>query len=168
MENNIYSPPESNLETEKDSEHEVSLASRWSRLGASLIDTITIMPILLPLMYFTGGFDGIAEGKQPSMTYSLVFGLVGIVIFMLIHGYFLISNGQTLGKKALNIKIVTIDDQHAGISTLAKRYGFYWFIPQIPVIGQIINMVNVLFIFGKSKRCIHDLVGGTKVVQVNT
>jgi uncharacterized RDD family membrane protein YckC len=36
---------------------------------------------------------------------------------------------------------------------------------QIPVVGQIFSFINILFIFTKEKRCIHDLVAKTKVVQ---
>ena len=116
-------------------------------------------------MYFTGGFDDISEGIEPSLFYTLAISLVGVALFLLIHGKFLVRDGQTLGKKALNIKIVTVAGQHADVTTLAKRYGFSWLIPLIPVIGPIINMVNILFIFTKSKRCLHDHVGGTKVIN---
>jgi uncharacterized RDD family membrane protein YckC len=154
-------------EAAMDVENTNILASRWSRLWASLIDALTIIPITIPLMYFTGGFDGISEGIEPSLTYTLVMGLVGISIFLIIHGKFIVRDGQTLGKKTQNIKIVTTEGLHPDISVLAKRYGFYWGVSLIPVIGQLISMVNILFIFSKSKKCIHDHVGGTKVIVVN-
>jgi len=143
------------------------LASRWSRLWASLIDCLTIAPITILLMYYSAGFDGVLEGIEPSQAYTLTIALISTVIFLIIHGKFIVRDGQTLGKKAQNIKIVTTAGQHADIPVLAKRYGFYWCIPQIPVIGAIINIVNILFIFSKSKRCLHDYVGGTKVVIAN-
>lgn len=143
------------------------LASRWDRLGASFIDGLTIIPITMPLMYFTGGFDGISEGIEPSLSYTLALSLASTVIFLLIHGKFLVRDGQTVGKKIQHIKIVTVAGQHANVSVLAKRYGFSWCISLIPVIGPIINMLNILFIFTKSKRCLHDHVGGTKVIDAN-
>lgn len=146
---------------------ESSLASRWSRLWASLIDALTIAPITIPLMYFTGGFEGVSKGSQPPLSYALAMAFISTAIFLVIHGKFMVQDGQTLGKKLFNIKIVTISGQHASIPVLAKRYGFYWVIPQIPAIGPLINLVNILFIFGKSKRCLHDYVGGTKVITAN-
>ena len=143
------------------------LASRWSRLGAAIIDGLTMIPITLPLMYFTGGFDDISKGIEPSVSYFLALSIAGMAVFLLIHGKFLVRDGQTLGKKVLNIKIVTLAGRHADVPTLAKRYGFSWLIPLIPVIGPIINMVNILFIFTKSKRCLHDHVGETKVINSN-
>lgn len=165
MEKTFNSSDDSNKITKKIDNSD--LASRWDRLWASLIDVLTIIPITIPLMYFTGGFEGISEGVQPSLSYALTMALISTLIFLAIHGKFIVQDGQTLGKKVLNIKIVTVSGQHASIPFLAKRYGFFWVIPQIPAIGPLINIVNILFIFGKSKRCLHDYVGGTKVIIAN-
>ena len=35
----------------------------------------------------------------------------------------------------------------------------------IPCLGAIYALVNVLFIFGDERRCLHDLIAGTKVVE---
>ena len=164
MENNVYTSPESNLHVEPTAEG--LLAGRWSRLWASMIDGLTMIPFMLPLMYYTGGFDGIKEGVQPSFVYSVMITLVAGLLFFVVHGKFMLADGQTLGKKALGIKIVTIGGHHADALTLAKRYGFYWFLPLIPVVGQLINLINILFVFSKSKRCLHDHSGGTKVIDV--
>jgi uncharacterized RDD family membrane protein YckC len=168
MEENIYTPPKSELETHDPSVDGRQLASRWSRLGACLLDALTVLPITLPLMYFTGGFEGAMNGVQPSMLYSLAITLAGVVWFLLIHGYFIVRDGQTLGKKALGIGIVTLDGKLAPISLLAARYGFYWLTPIIPIIGSILSLVNAVFIFSKTKRCLHDRIGGTKVVRVDS
>lgn len=143
------------------------LATRGSRFSASIIDAITVTPIVWLIMYFTGGYDGFAEGQLPSLLYTLTFGLIGTATFLLIHGKLLLRDGQTWGKRLENIKIVTIEDKHANLSTLSKRYVFYWGLPLIPIVGHFISMINILFIFSKSKRCIHDYIGNTKVVQAN-
>jgi uncharacterized RDD family membrane protein YckC len=36
----------------------------------------------------------------------------------------------------------------------------------IPVIGPYLSLVDVVFIFGSERRCIHDRLAGTKVVKV--
>ncbi|MFT2089957.1 RDD family protein [Paraglaciecola sp. 2405UD69-4] len=166
MENEIYKSPEAELVPQVD-DIDNELASRGARFLASIIDSLTILPISLTIMYLTGGFEGIAEGQQLSILYTLTLALVSTVIFLLIHGKIMLRDGQTWGKKSQSIKIVTVDGEHADLKTLAKRYGFYWVIPQIPLVGQFINLVNVLFIFSKSKRCIHDHVGGTKVIKAH-
>lgn len=165
MEEDIYSPPNSRLGI--DNIEDGALASRWKRFWAALIDTLTIIPFTIPLMYFTGGFDGMSKGIQPSLSYTLIMAIVGAVIFLLIHGKIIVRDGQTWGKKAQAIKIVTTGGQHPSVQILAKRYGFFWCAPQIPVVGPFVNIINILFIFSKSKRCIHDHIAGTKVVEAN-
>ena len=162
MEKNIYSAPESNLEN-NDSSESVD-ATRISRLLASFVDGLTILPFTAALMYFTGGFDGFKEGVQPSFSYTLIMGLIGIGIFVLMHGKIMIRDGQTWGKKAFNIKMVSLDGSNVTGAMLLKRYSFYWLVPQVPVAGQILSMINILFIFGKTKRCLHDYIAGTRVV----
>jgi len=164
MENEIYKSPKAELETNL-IENETKLATRSSRFFAATIDTFTIMPVMILITYFTGGFEGIADGHQPPLQYSLILALVYTALFLLVHGKIMLRDGQTWGKKALNIKIVTVDGDHVSLSTLAKRYGFYWGLPLVPVGGQFINLASILFIFSKPRRCFHDYVGGTIVVQ---
>lgn len=164
MENNIYESPKSKLVDDFEPLEDGIIATRWSRFGAYFIDTlIMIVPILL-CMRLTGGLDG----EEQSVLYSVVIGVMGIVIFLLVHSYFLIRDGQTVGKKVLGIKIVTLDNRLPSIPTLVKRYVFYFAVPSIPYVGPALQLVNVLFIFSQSKRCVHDHFGGTKVVYVNT
>jgi hypothetical protein len=40
-------------------------------------------------------------------------------------------------------------------------------LPLVPFLGGLVALVDVLFIFGPSKRCLHDLVAGTKVVEAD-
>ncbi|MBX2858435.1 MAG: RDD family protein [Cellvibrionaceae bacterium] len=163
MENNVYSTPESEL-ISKEEEH-AELASRWSRLGAALVDAIIMIPISITLMYFTGGFDVLQTGTEPGIIYNFMIGIANLIFYMLINGRFLLANGQTLGKKLLNIKIVSVDGKKAELNHLLKRYGFYFFIALFPVVGPLLSLVNILFVFSKSKRCLHDLVAGTHVVK---
>lgn len=142
------------------------LASRWDRLWAALIDGFIMLAVCMPVMYFTGGMDGMAEGVQPSLGYSLLMSLMGIVVFLIFNGKLLATAGQTIGKRVLKIKIVTLSDELPSVKDhLLKRYAVYFLVGQVPFIGQILSLVEVALIFGKDKRCGHDLAGGTKVVK---
>jgi len=163
MEENIYKSPESEINVNSNNEPE--LATRGRRLWASMIDGFTIAIVTIPAMYFTGGFDGISEGVKPAFTYTLLFGLLGIIIFFMINLKSLKTTGQTLGKKVAGIKVVTQDGELPTLRKhFLKRYSVYFVPGQIPVVGQILSTLNILFIFGKNKRCVHDIAAGTKVV----
>lgn len=144
----------------------ITAASRGDRLGAALIDGLIMTAIVMPFMYLTGAFDNISNGIQPSFTYSLLMGLIGIIFFILINGKLLSKSGQTIGKRALGIKIVTLSGELPEIKEhLLKRYGVYLLLGQIPIIGQFLSFINILLIFGSQKRCGHDLLAGTIVVN---
>ncbi len=162
MENDIYSAPESDLETP--GEVGDDLSSRGKRFVAAIIDTIITLPFSIGLLYFTGGLEVFMSGEEPAFTYSLALGIANILFFIVVHGYLLLNYGQTVGKRALSIKIVTIDREKAELGSLVKRYAFYFGLALIPVAGSVLGLINVLFIFSKSKRCLHDLVAKTCVV----
>ena len=164
MENKIYEPPKSEL-VESDTIQK-PLASRWSRLFACIIDTIILLIFILPIMYFTGGFEGFEEATEPSILYELAMGVFSIVMFCLINVQLLLNHGQTVGKKILNIRIVSFDNANkASGEQLLRRYSIYFLLGLLPVIGSLLDLINILFIFGAEKRCGHDLVAGTKVIE---
>ncbi|MCO7223213.1 RDD family protein [Pleionea sp. CnH1-48] len=170
MNENVYAAPSANLVEENEIRN--ALASRWARLGASLLDTVIVFALHVLFIYLTGiitdQLEGMSNGAQPDLTYTILVSLVGFAIYFLVNGYLLHKNGQTVGKKALGIKIVKLDGRKASfMELLAKRYSLYFLPGSIPVVGPIFSLVNVLFIFGGQRRCIHDYVAGTKVVDCN-
>ena len=159
---NIYSPPESDLEVSGDSE----LASRWARLGGSLIDGIIAMIVMGPVMYLTGYWNR-AMANEISILETLAWGLAGLFFYLLVNGYLLARHGQTVGKMAVGIRIVSVETNQ--IIPLWRVF-FVRYLPQalapyIPVVGVILLMINYLFVFRKDKRCIHDLIAKTRVVK---
>lgn len=164
-ENNVYSTPQSQLVDQID-DSEKPLASRWARLGASIIDSVILMLIVVPVMYFTGGFDSIMEGREPGFVYMFAMGVLSLIVFFVINYRFLIGSGQTIGKKVFEIKIVDLNGNLPVFQPqLLIRYAVYSLPGQIPFVGSLFSLINILFIFTKDKRCIHDLIAKTKVVK---
>jgi uncharacterized RDD family membrane protein YckC len=75
--------------------------------------------------------------------------------------------GQTIGKKIVGIRIVDLDNN---VPALAKILGLRYLPTRaaalIPIMGSIYSLVDALFIFFPNRRCLHDLIAGTKVVKV--
>ncbi|ULQ45572.1 RDD family protein [Flagellatimonas centrodinii] len=140
-------------------------ASRLNRLWAVLVDCLIILP---PSMVIGWGL-GVFDYDDPSMAPIHIMLITAIASFFI---YFAINwnnlkQGQTWGKRALNIKIVGPDGDPLPIKDLLlKRYLFQYGIAYIPVIGGLLSMVDSLFIFGGSKQCLHDKVANTNVVNV--
>jgi uncharacterized RDD family membrane protein YckC len=129
-----------------------------------LIALVLAVPALIaiPMMESTGGAD--VESVPP-----LAMGLVGIsgflFLLLMVYTIYLLSvKGQTLGKKMLGIRIVNnLDDSNAGFVRAFLLRGIVNAIPGaiIPFYG----VIEVLFIFGAERRCIHDFIAGTRVIQ---
>jgi len=166
MNEDIYAPPQSDPETDIPNKA-LELASRGSRLGASLLDSLIMMVIVIPAMYFTGAFDDLTNpSPEPTLLYDLAIGLLGLVVFLAINFKLLADSGQTIGKKIVGIQIVNNNGEAATWGkNLFKRYAVYFLPGQVPFIGQIFSLVNVLFIFGKDQKCIHDIAADTKVIR---
>jgi uncharacterized RDD family membrane protein YckC len=145
-----------------------NLADRINRLFAVIIDGIIVS---IPMMIFNFtviGYSNILKYYQnQSLTESILFLIIGVAIFLLINGYLLYTKGQTVGKKLLSIKIVTSNEK---LPTLMESYVLrnlaFSLLAYIPLIGSIILLVDILFIFREDRRCLHDLLAGTKVVVV--
>ncbi|KDN27998.1 hypothetical protein VFDL14_03000 [Vibrio fortis] len=143
------------------------LASRWSRLGAAIIDSLILSVVMLPLAYFTGGLDGLAQTPpvEAPLEYQAIMAILGFGLYCAINWKSLSQTGQTIGKKILKIKVVYIDDTQASVQDLVfKRYALMVFVGYIPWVGGVISIINILMIFGKQKRPLHDRIANTKVV----
>jgi uncharacterized RDD family membrane protein YckC len=166
MNEEIYKSPEAELEVNNIESESDALASRVDRFLASFVDGLIIAPVWLGLVYFSEGFKYLTGEAAMPYSYGLIIALATTIIFVAINGRLMVKKGQTFGKKALKIKMVALSNETITIKHLLKRYSFYWGVPQIPLIGPFINMINILYIFSKSKRCLHDHVGGTKVIKL--
>jgi len=90
------------------------LASRWSRLGASIIDSLIMLVFLGPLAYFSGGFDGLMQDPpvQAPISYQVLMAVISFGLYCAINWTYLSKYGQTVGKRTLEIKVVNLDNTH--------------------------------------------------------
>lgn len=160
---NPYSAPQSNL-TQADS---TDLASRWLRLGGSILDAIAVMIITVPTMYVGGYWQAAMSGTPPDLPLQLAWAAFGFAVFLLVHGYFLYSKGQTLAKRLLDMKIV---DLQGGKPPFARLVALRYLVPQliylVPILGPIVALVGIALVFRADHRCLHDHLAGTRVVMV--
>ncbi len=161
---NPYAPPEADVAVSDPTQ----LAGRGVRLGGAMIDGLIITLIIIPLMFATGYWDRAMAGEQTSLD-TISLGLFGSFMFLVLHGYLLAKRGQTIGKWLLKIRIVSIHDDK--ILPFWKVFT-YRYLPlliagQFQILGPIVSLVDPLFIFRADRRCLHDLIAGTKVVTLD-
>jgi len=161
---NPYQAPQANLETAQG----VILASRGSRLAASIIDAVVMMLIQFPILYAYGYFDGMWEGVEPTLQQEVVAGIIGMGSFLLLNGFLLQKYGQTLGKRLLGISIRDAQGRICPfLPMFCKRILIWSLLLYLPyLLGFVVVLIDCLLIFRGDRKCLHDLVAGTQVVTV--
>ncbi len=144
------------------------LASLSDRLAAAIVDAF-IIALSIIIIYLAFGFHRIIEfAKHNRLMYFLISLIIGQLLYLAFNGRLLYKYGQTIGKRYLDIKIV---DMKNNLPELSVSYGLRYFIPALfplfPLIGGFISLLDILFIFKKDRRCIHDHIAGTKVIKIN-
>ncbi|WP_395746336.1 RDD family protein [Prosthecobacter sp.] len=165
---NPYAPPQSNLLPADSSGASELLATPWQRLGASLLDSLILMAINLPLMWFTGYFDRAMEqaarGGGSWGPERLLWGLVGFIV-MLALNWNQLGRGQTIGKGVVNLRIVRKNGSPAARShIILKRILPLQLIVQIPILGVVVAVIDSLLIFRSQHNTLHDDIADTKVI----
>ena len=163
---NPYEPPKINQDIALNSTENNGLADRGTRLVAGIVDGLIMGSIVWVFILFVMGYKFEDMAKAGIGTH-IALSFFGIILFVLIQGNMLNKYGQTIGKRLMKIKIVNLDgSKPIFMNLIVKRYLPVWIVSGIPIVGGFINLVNILFIFKNDRRCIHDLIAGTKVVKI--
>ncbi len=162
---NRYAPPKAEVLDTVD-EEAGNLASRGVRLGGAIIDTIISLIVMVPIMHYTGYLQS-ATLSGMDLGQQALLGVVGFIVYLVLNGYLLAKRGQTIGKALVGTRIVSVDDERILPLTklLALRVVPVSVVSLVPYVGNILGIINVLFIFRDDRRCVHDLIAGTKVVN---
>jgi uncharacterized RDD family membrane protein YckC len=152
-------------------------ASRGARLGASIIDSLVIF---LPMTPAYAKAVPLVASAAPGMQRNafavwgviastggwFYVGMVWALAMLIVNGVLAYRNGQSIGKKLLSIKDVRTDGSRASFARI------FWLrnvlnsaITFVPLVGSLYGLIDVLFIFGSAKRCVHDYIADTIVVR---
>lgn len=144
-------------------------ADRSVRLAAAILDGIIIMAIIyIPLLI--GGGAGILTaaltGTVPAVgsafgIWALV-AVIGCIAWLWLTIVYVARNGQTIAKKMLGIKVVRSDGSKA---SLGRIFWLRNFVNGLLGIIPFYQLVDVLFIFGDQRQCLHDKIADTSVVK---
>jgi uncharacterized RDD family membrane protein YckC len=166
-----YRPPSAHVEDWAPAP-EVEAATRLSRLGAAFLDGLffglvgVALALAVPALLMAG-----------SRELALGVGLLGILAFLgllIWNAMLLHQEGQTLGKKVVGIRMITSDGNLPGLLRViflrwlpfAVVGGILAYISKSQTVGNLVSLVDVLFIFGPTRRCLHDVMADTHVVKV--
>ncbi len=125
-------------------------------IGAFFIDTVSFL-IAMDLPGAT-----VADVSRSS-PFVLILALLGMCGYLILQAFLLATRGQSIGKIIVKIRIV---DAHTGVSG-----GFLQNVFLREMLNSLLSMiplyflVDSAFILQNDRRCIHDHIAGTVVVD---
>ena len=168
---NAYAPPKAAVADIRPESLGIELAGRGTRLLAAIIDGIIVVVITYAPLIISGDIRKSAEAALKSNDalafYSGFLGvggivaLAGLIIWAVITFRLVQQNGQTIAKKLLSIKVVRSDGSRASLSRI------FWLRNVVNTLLSLVpfySFVEILFIFGERRQCLHDKIADTIVV----
>ncbi|MGJ7505043.1 RDD family protein [Variovorax sp. ZT5P49] len=162
-----YAPPQSHVEDvlQPGQGQPGELATRGKRFFAAMLDAgisiaaIWLLAQLTPINLWEDDGLGLWTPRFSDAA-------AGVVIYLVLHGYLLVTRGQTIGKALFKIRIARPDGSQAQIGRiLGLRDGPVFVMGIWPLLGPIYMLIDCLFIFRASRRCLHDQIADTVVLQ---
>ena len=145
------------------------LASRLRRLAAAMIDNALVGFCILGIFGVLGvlgvGLE-LPDLVDPDLRTTAQTTAVGYFVWLGLNARPLQGRAQTLGKMALGVVIV--DESHSPAPLLriaVDRTLSVQLVSLIPYIGVVLVIADVLFIFRADRRCLHDHLARTHVVD---
>lgn len=147
------------------------LAGLGQRLAAVIVDSIIAMVAFSPFIVASAmmapvnpeASADVPPDLPPAAVGLMIAGAVLLLILMIYSIVLLSTKGQTLGKKLLGIRITNLHDD--GNPGFVKAVLLRIFVNSLLGIIPLYGLIDILFIFSSDRRCIHDKIAGTRVIQ---
>jgi uncharacterized RDD family membrane protein YckC len=156
---NPYAAPKAVVD---DVSTDIELATRRQRLNAAVLDGLVVgLCVFAGILLFGrgGGPSGTAAG------FTLGIGIPAAINLWMLHRF-----RATIGKRSSRIRMVRSDGSEAELWRLIFLRGLpQWLVSGLGNLLPLLNLLSladVLFIFGKPHRCLHDYIADTIVVTV--
>ncbi len=138
---------------------DLPLAARGIRLAASLIDSVIFM-----IAVSIGLMIGAMAPEDDTDFFMILFALLAMLLYMVLYALHVSWTGQSLGKQLLGIRIVRLETGQSG----GFLYNFFLRSFVNGIIGGFVpaySLVDYCFIFSSDRRCLHDRLAGTIVIN---
>ena len=139
------------------------LAGRWARLFAAIIDGLIYSAVSFAISAPIVGAGAMYNAKElgPRLGADAITAVIAILYFTFQHGKW----GQTIGKRALGIRVVrSVDGGPIGYGTAAWRVVFTYLISIVTCgLGGLLDDLWILW--DQRKQALHDKVAKTYVVK---
>lgn len=155
------------------------LASLSNRFFAALIDGFAMASVMMVFFLMTGVADSIVEFSElpleqreghelTTLGFALKMLALQAVVFVALNLTLLQKYGQTIGKRVMKIAIVDSSGRVPPLHVLLlHRYFSQILMGLVPVVGGFLRVLDVMLIFRTNRRCLHDFIAKTHVIDVS-
>jgi uncharacterized RDD family membrane protein YckC len=184
---NPYQAPRADLEPgPRPVDAKGPLASRWQRLGGATVDVILTV-LAHATIYLGHSKREVIAARSNVFTLYLRMGPWGnlagalVVSLALVQWFFITRRGQSIGKMAAGSRIVRMNGAPVGFLHGVVIRNWTLSVPSLLLPLAVVAMqttlnrafaalafIDVVFIFGASKRCLHDQLADTKVIDLSS
>jgi uncharacterized RDD family membrane protein YckC len=153
------------------------LATRGARLLAATLDELILLALVLPMVFgaIPALMDKVSEGDIPTaldVLNAMVGGrgtivtVLALIVWCVITTWLVASNGQSIGKRLVGIKVVRTNGARASFGRIFLLRNVVNGLPNLlPYVGWLYQLVDPLLIYQDSRQCIHDKIADTIVVR---
>jgi uncharacterized RDD family membrane protein YckC len=161
-----------------------SLAERGARLLAATLDELILLAISLPMIIgampamvaLVGGAVGGEADVESLDTMSVLRAMVSgpgatitvlaLIAWCIITAWLVATNGQSIGKRLVGIKVVRADGSRASFARIFLLRNVVNGLPNLlPYVGWLYQLIDPLLIYQESRQCLHDKIADTIVVR---
>lgn len=143
------------------SQKEMVYAGFFIRTAAFLLDLLIVNLVLLPVRLMALGISLILGGTFLAAPILFHYDIVDISCYLLTVAYFILTTyftGQTLGKRAFEICVVSKEDHAPDIINVIYRETIGRFLSSLMFVGYFMILVE------EEKKSLHDYLCDTRVI----
>jgi len=154
------------------------LATRGARLLAASLDELILLAIGLPMVFGAVRvvMDKVGAGEIPDVDDVLnamvggpgtIVTVVALIVWCVITTWLVASNGQSIGKRLVGIKVVRTNGERASLARIFLLRNLVNGLPLLvlPYVGLLYQLIDPLLIYQPAQQCIHDKIADTIVVR---
>lgn len=157
----------------------LQLATLLQRFLGALIDSLFQFALIVPgiVLMIVGMVMAIEEERAtggPAQLPTIFIAGVGVLVFSGVLGigiqiFLLVARSQTVGKYMMQTQVVDFETGQPAdwLHTIILRILVNGMIGSLPCVGFIYSIADILFVFRDDRRCIHDLLASTTVIDIS-
>ena len=167
---NPYAPPRAAVRDVVDPLVDAELADLSTRLGAAILEGIIFMGMVYAPMIVLGvvlpsiraASGARVDGPDAMTMIGLLGTLTGLVAWIWLNVKYILENGQSIAKRICGIKVVRSNGAPASLGRI------FWLRNVVNAMLGIVplyGLIDILFIFGEKRQCLHDKLADTIVIK---